>query len=280
MTDYSLSLVAFTTLSQTAVGLAVVLAWRTCTAAGPVASTRRAWFWTGAIMAAALCASLFHLAYPLRAYDALQGLATAWLSREVLIAGLFGLGIAAAFLGNGSRVLAALAALLGLALTAAQGLTYASPAMPAIANSVPFFLFGLTVWVMGAACAPLLEHMAPRGEQRHLAHTGQLQNNMRPSPDHGVCLLRQGLWMLLLLLLVLPCVWASGGTIMRLTALAWAGSWFYWSGIACLAAGLVFASKPHFAVMTASTLFAGVVLTRLAFFGDTVSCVVNIGSPF
>jgi DMSO reductase anchor subunit len=62
--------------------------------------------------------------------------------------------------GKGHKAPAVLASVLGIALVAVQGMTYAAPAMVAIANGLTMLLFFITVWVMGCAAIPLL-NLAP-----------------------------------------------------------------------------------------------------------------------
>lgn len=252
MEKYELPLVIFTVLSQTSVGMALVLTWRTFK--GEIEGSRIHWLITGLVLGVASVAAVLHLAHPMYAYNALRGLPHAWLSREILGATLYGAAIGITFLAKGHKVPALLASLLGIALVAVQGMTYAAPAMMAIANGMTMLFFFLTVWVMGCAAIPLLKMNAP------------------------VPALRQGILMFIVAMIAAPLVWTSGGTIMKMTASAWLTSPLYLASLVCFIAAFIMTRKN--AVMPKSTLLlvlVAVLLSRLTFFGDTVSSIVNIG---
>ena len=158
MEKYELPLVIFTVLSQMSVGITLILTLRTLQ--GKLESKRLYWLITGLVLAAASVAAILHLAHPDRAYNALINLQHAWLSREILGATLYGAAVGVTFLAKGHKVPAVLASVLGIALVAVQGMTYAAPAMVAIANGLTMLLFFITVWVMGCAAIPLL-NLAP-----------------------------------------------------------------------------------------------------------------------
>lgn len=149
MEKYELPLVFFTVLSQMSVGMALVLTWRTLR--GEVEGQRFYWLATGLVLALASIAAILHLAHPDRAYDALINLRHAWLSREILGATLFGAAVGVTFLAKGHKAMALIASVFGVLLVAVQGMTYAAPAMVAIANGFTMLLFFITVWVMGCA---------------------------------------------------------------------------------------------------------------------------------
>lgn len=110
--------------------------------------------------AAASVAAVLHLAHPDRAYNALINLQHAWLSRE----------IRRNFIrrGGGRDVFGKRAQSAGCSglcspgdrVGGGTGMTYAAPAMVAIANGLTMLLFFITVWVMGCAAIPLL-NLAP-----------------------------------------------------------------------------------------------------------------------
>lgn len=155
MEKYELPLVFFTVLSQMSVGMALVLTWRTLR--GEVEGQRFYWLATGLVLALASIAAILHLAHPDRAYDALINLRHAWLSREILGATLFGAAVGVTFLAKGHKAMTLIASVFGVLLVAVQGMTYAAPAMVAIANGFTMLLFFITVWVMGCAAIPLLK---------------------------------------------------------------------------------------------------------------------------
>ncbi|RAU35598.1 DmsC/YnfH family molybdoenzyme membrane anchor subunit [Enterobacter sp. ECC-175] len=252
MEKYELPLVIFTVLSQMSVGMTLLLTWRTLR--GELEGNRIHWLITGLILGVASIAAILHLAHPEHAYNALINLKHAWLSREILGATLYGGTIGLAFLTKGNKGAALLASLFGILLVVVQGMTYAAPAMQAIANGITMMLFFATVWVMGCAAAPLLRLNA------------------------SGCALRNGVLVLMALMIAAPVMWLSGGTIMKMTAHAWLSSPLYLGSLACCAVGCALTmmrqpmQKAVFAI-----LLVGLVLSRLTFFGDTVSTIVNIG---
>ncbi|TKI08527.1 DmsC/YnfH family molybdoenzyme membrane anchor subunit [Martelella alba] len=255
MEDYQLPLVIFTSLSQTAAGMAIFVAWRRLR--GIYVDQRKAWLTIGILLLLSLFGATFHLSYPLQGYNALINLQHAWLSREIVAAGAFAVAIAAAFLTRGNKTAVLAAALFGVVLLIVQGMTYAAPAMVAIANGLPMVFYFLTAWVMGAACLPLLD-----------------KTSCAP-------IMRQGILLFLLAMIVAPLVWRSGGVIMQMTALSWGTSLFFWGSLLCfIAAYLVSFRRDKATAVTALIALAAVVLSRLTFFGDTVSTVVNIGHPY
>ncbi|SUH24698.1 hydrogenase [Salmonella enterica subsp. enterica] len=139
MEKYELPLVFFTVLSQMSVGMALVLTWRTLR--GEVEGQRFYWLATGLVLALASIAAILHLAHPDRAYNALINLRHAWLSREILGATLFGAAVGVTFLAKGHKAMALIASVFGVLLVAVQGMTYAAPAMVAIANGFTMLLF-------------------------------------------------------------------------------------------------------------------------------------------
>ena len=252
MEKYELPLVIFTVLSQMSVGITLILTLRTLQ--GKLESKRLYWLVTGLVLAAASVAAILHLAHPDRAYNALINLQHAWLSREILGATLYGAAVGVTFLAKGHKVPAVLASVLGIALVAVQGMTYAAPAMVAIANGLTMLLFFITVWVMGRAAIPLL--------------------NLAPA----VAALRQGIVVCMAVMIAAPIIWLSGGTIMQMTAHARLTSPLYLASLVCLALAFVLSRQgERRAKALFILLFVGVFLSRLTFFGDTVSTIVNIG---
>ncbi|EBS4373310.1 hydrogenase [Salmonella enterica subsp. enterica serovar Oranienburg] len=252
MEHYELPLVIFTVLSQMSVGMALLLTWRTLR--GELEGNRMYWLVTGLVLAVASVAAILHLAHPGRAYDALRNLQHAWLSREILGATLYGVAVGLTFLAKGHKAPAILASVLGIVLVAVQGMTYAAPAMAAIANGVTMLMFFITVWVMGCAAIPLL----------------------KVSP--AIAALRQGILVSVAVLVAAPLMWLSGGTIMQMTAHGWLSSPLYLASLVCLALGFVLSRQgERRPVVLFALLLAGIVLSRVTFFGDTISTIVNIG---
>jgi anaerobic dimethyl sulfoxide reductase subunit C len=158
------SLVGFTLLAQTAVGLFWALA-----AVGPHTSTPL--LLVVALAAAAAGTSLLHLGSPGRAWRALGNLRASWLSREILFLALFSLGAAlllgAAWLGlPSSAPRAALAAATG---TAGAGLVYSMarvyrlrtvPAWDTPLTTTSFFLTAASLGGLAAGTILALEATA------------------------------------------------------------------------------------------------------------------------
>ena len=215
MEKYELPLVIFTVLSQMSVGITLILTLRTLQ--GKLESKRLYWLVSGLVLAVASVAAILHLA-------------------------------------KGHKAPAVLASVLGIALVAVQGMTYAAPAMVAIANGLTMLLFFITVWVMGCAAIPLL--------------------NLAPA----VAALRQGIVVCMAVMIAAPIIWLSGGTIMQMTAHAWLTSPLYLASLVCLAVAFVLSRQgERRAKAIFVLLFVGIFLSRLTFFGDTISTIVNIG---
>ncbi|HCT8712145.1 TPA: dimethyl sulfoxide reductase anchor subunit [Raoultella ornithinolytica] len=252
MEHYELPLVIFTVLSQMSVGMALLLTWGTLR--GTLITTRMHWLVTGLVLAVASIAAVLHLAHPDRAYDALRNLKHARLSREILGATLYGAATGVTFLTKGNKVSAVITSLLGVVLVAVQGMTYAAPAMVATASGVTMLLFFITVWVMGCAVLPLL------------------------TAGTALAALRQGILVCLAVLIAAPLIWLSGGTVMQMTAHAWLTSPAYLVGLLCLVVALLVSWRGEGPAKTVFVLlFVGMILSRMTFFGDTVSTIVNIG---
>ncbi len=255
MKNYEISLVAFTVLSQTAVGLGWFGAWKG--GKQSIVKRQKTWLAVCIIMGLAMLASLFHLGHPLSAPTALKHLGVSWLSREILVAGTFLCVAALAFLLPKNNLLPKITAFVGLGLLVAQGFTYAPVAQPAISNAFPMFMFMLTAWILGAIGIMFFYNV---DNSKHLKTA-------------------LGIWLVTLLLV--PCLWASGSTILYLTAKSWALSAFYWAAVLFGIIALILLSRKTVNIYIAGAcLFVGMVLARLTFFGDTVSTFNNIGAPF
>lgn len=251
MEKYELPLVIFTVLSQMSVGMTLLLTWRTWR--GQIEGNRVMWLITGLVLGVASVAAILHLAHPDHAYNALINLRHAWLSREILGATLYGAMIALAFLTKGNKGAALLASLFGILLVAVQGMTYAAPAMQAIANGLTMVFFFITVWVMGCAGAPLLKLNA------------------------SVAALRQAIVVFIAVMVVAPLIWLSGGTIVKMTAHAWLTSPLWLLSLVCAIAALALTLRRPMPRTLFVILLASMLLSRLSFFGDTISTIVNIG---
>lgn len=148
------SLVTFLTLSQLAAGVFVLAA---------VVGVSLASLIVGAAAGVVgVAASLFHLGRPLRAYRAMTGLKTSWLSREALAFGLFAGGATAAaalaLLEPGHALVRPLilgAAVLGVAGVLCSALVYARTARPLWRGGATLVRFTATSVGIGAAVAAI-----------------------------------------------------------------------------------------------------------------------------
>lgn len=254
MEKYELPLVFFTVFSQMSVGIAVLL---TCKQLWRAEITSRSdWFIVGALLACASVAAVLHLAHPLRAYNSLFNLSQAWLSREILMATVYGASVAAAFLTNGSRITAILASVTGLLLVGVQGMTYAATAMAAVSGGITLIMFILTTWVMGCAFIPLLKRA-----------TGYKSG------------LRQGIITFIAIQVAAPLIWLTGGTVMYRTGIAWLTSPLFIVGLLCLLTAYFWPSRQNVKGIFLLVL-GGVLMSRLVFFGETISLADNIGSLY
>lgn len=158
------ALIAFTILSQMAVGSFIVLgvvhffAVRKWGEAEADRFSDRALLAIGPVLVLGTLASLFHLGNPANAYRAIANLGNSWLSREIFTNLLFiGLGAVFAFMqwrkiGTPAlrNVIAVLAALVGLALVLSMSQVYmlrTAPAWDTIATPITFFT---TTFLLGA----------------------------------------------------------------------------------------------------------------------------------
>ncbi|WP_342663413.1 dimethyl sulfoxide reductase anchor subunit family protein [Desulfomicrobium escambiense] len=256
-----LPLVLFTVLSQAAVGMVLMSAVRGF-AGHHGGSARNEWTLVAGLMGLGIVASLFHLGHPLEAYRALAHLEKAWLSREVLAAGVFlALAAVAAVAGIGKGALLWGAILAGLATVLASGMTYAPPAFPALNNALPTVFFLISAVVLGAGFA---SWFAAAGSQTLLAR---------------IC--ATALVTGLVVRLAVPCVWLSGGEIMRQSGLAWLDSPLYWANIAVMAAclGVLWKNRTIPSWLPILALL-GELAGRAAFFAETVHTAMNIGNPY
>lgn len=263
MQSMEFPLVLFTVLSQAAIGIALMGAVRVL--AGPDGGdAQRQWRMVAGLMVAGLVASLFHLGHPAGAPNALKHLASAWLSREVLFAGLFmGLAVLAAIIADkgGNPALALLGSALGLALILSTGMTYAPPSYPAVNNALPTAFFLVSAVVLGAGFA---SWFAGEGRQPLLAR-----------------IFATGLVVGLTLNLVAPCVWLSGGEVMRMTGQAWFGSGLYWAHMAVMAASLAVIWKTRTIPTWLPVLvLLGELVGRAGFFANTIHTAANMGALY
>lgn len=276
MQNIELPLVLFTVLSQAAVGMALLLAVRSCgcaggacagapgtATAGDTSGNRTEWLTATIIMGVALLVSLFHLGHPEGAVRTLAHLEKAWLSREILAFGAFAALLAvAALTGKAGAGLRGAAALVGLAALYTSGMTYAPPAMPAVHNAAPLGFFLLSALLLGASFG---SWFAGEGSQPTLR-----------------AVLLGSLAAALAVYVIVPCVWASGGTVMQMTARAWLASPLYWArlvlGIVVPLAVMI--RSPRIPRWMGPLVLLGELAGRAVFFGATVHAAMNLGAPY
>ncbi|MFW5490080.1 MAG: dimethyl sulfoxide reductase anchor subunit family protein [Desulfovibrio sp.] len=263
MQSMELPLVLFTVLSQAAIGLTMMRVVRT-TSGGTTTDARKEWMLIAGLMMVGLLGSLFHLGHPLGAPTALVHLGTAWLSREVLFAGLF-MGVATIAVlvsGMGGKAsLAWLGAILGLGVICSAGMTYAPPALPALNNALPTAFFLTSAVILGSGFGGWFA-------------SGKLQPLMAR-------IFTGALVVGLVLYLVAPCVWISGGTVMHMTGEAWFASGFYWAHLAILGVSLaVIWKSKHIPVWLPVLVLIGELIGRAGFFVDTLHTATNMGGLY
>ncbi|EGY26722.1 putative membrane protein [Desulfovibrio sp. A2] len=271
MQNIELPLVLFTVLSQAAVGMALFLALRSCacaTATGPATGedapgNRTEWLAATAAMGVALLASLFHLGHPEGAVRTLAHLEKAWLSREILAFGAFSALLAvAAVTGKAGAGLRAAAALVGLFALYTSGMTYAPPAMPALHNAAPLGFFVLSALLLGASFGSWFA-----GDARQPMLRTVLLGSLAAA---------------LAVYVIVPCVWASGGAVMQMTARAWLASPLYWARLVLgiLVPLVALARSPRIPHWMGPLVLLGELAGRAVFFGATVHAAVNLGAPY
>ncbi len=156
-------LVVFALAEQAAVGVYAVLAGLQVAAPGTAVLGRRVLLALALLALAGMAASLGHLGRPRRAYRALWGLRSSWLSREILAALLFASGLAAqtgvAFLWGAARVpvaVVAAVALAGLGLVYCMARAYMLRTVAPWDTPAVLLSFLATTLVLGSVGALLL----------------------------------------------------------------------------------------------------------------------------
>lgn len=254
--NYELPLVFFTALTQLAVGLSLVATWREyqneCIG---IYSFRREWAVAFVASSLGLAASLFHLGDPMRAITALANLSHSWLSREGLVFGIFTL-FALLNIFKRSRKMAMLTSCLGILGIIIQGMTYAPVSMPVISNAVPMIIFAFCALSLGTSLTQMAE-------------------------NDGISKVRTiSLALLAILLVALPFVWKGGSALSQQTAELWLASAPFWASIACIVVALIMSLMGKRCILMGLIVLAGVLLSRMTFFADTLHTATRIGMPY
>ena len=213
MNSYETPLVLFTVFSQLSVGVIALSAVRSFAGSEPPPEKIRSeWIVAGGALLAGMIASVFHLGHPAGMVRALSHLGSAWLSREALSVGVF---LALIVVGvilmrdKTNRGLIAFTALVGLLAIFSMGMTYSPPSYPAINNVLPFVFFLITAALLGSSVGL---SFAPASKKPLISS-----------------ILVFSLIMGLLVYLIVPCIWLSGGEVMRQTGQSWIASPLYWA---------------------------------------------------
>jgi len=263
MSSYETSLILFTVFSQLSIGLVAVSAvWQLVGPEPQPGEVRTEWLVAGGVLLSAMIASLFHLGQPFLMYRSLAHLGSAWLSREALSFGvLLGLIVMGLVLMRQkiSRALIALTAFVGLLAIICMGGTYSPPSFPAINNVLPFVFFLITAVLLGASVGVLF---APESKKPLMTS-----------------ILTVSLIVGLVVYLILPCIWLSGGEVMQQTGQSWIASPLYWGRIIvglALPLGVIWKTK-KVPVWLWAVILAGELMGRAVFFANTVHTATHIG---
>ncbi|SEA74976.1 DMSO reductase anchor subunit [Desulfuromusa kysingii] len=266
MNEMELPLVFFTVLAQTSIGLVLFSTLRSLTfAEGPDKPLFNEQIVAMALISVALLASLAHLGHPFGAIRTLTGLKHAWLSREILIFGLLSSALLVSVVlrlrGTNDRRLQVVTAILGLIALVVQGFTYAPPSEPTLANGVPLVLFLFTAVTLGTAFGSWFV-----STEKQPILTAVL-----------AAVLLTGL----LINLLLPNIWLTGGFIAEMTGHAYLDSPLYWGRllIGFVVPLLILIRIRRIPVWLPLLILSGELIGRIAFFSLAVSTAQHIGMP-
>lgn len=259
-------LVLFTLLTQMAVGLALLsVARQWAVAEGPGSRVRAEWVAVLALLVLGVAAAFTHLGHPLGFARMVLNVKTAWLSREILAMGVFGLLAAATVaLPAGSslrdRLMKATAAVGVLALLA-TGMTYAVPSAPALSSGLPVLFFVLTALVLGTATAA---YFAPADKQALLARV-----------------LMGALLLSLVVSVAVPLLWLAGGRLSAASGEAFLASPLFWVRIVLLAlAPVVLWRAGKIPAWLPPVLVVGELAGRMLLLGAVATSAANLGMPY
>jgi anaerobic dimethyl sulfoxide reductase subunit C (anchor subunit) len=177
MGDWEWPLIIFTVLGQVAIGIILMLCWLDRDRDHlDTKLFKKGIRVSGALLALALLASLFHLGHPEAAYRALTHLGSSWLSREILLFLLTFLAWTYLFWQSrqqtGRRALGlGITSVLGLLGIASSAMIYVLPRVPAWNNVGPVLFFLLTTGLLGALCTLLLgQRLLKPAQKKQLLH--------------------------------------------------------------------------------------------------------------
>jgi DMSO reductase anchor subunit len=266
MDTRELPLILFTLLTQVAVGMAVFAAVRQwATVEGTTIKSRNEWITILALIGLGVFAAFFHLGKPLGAIRMIANIGSAWLSREILTFGVFGVLSAISFYlvftRSSNGWLFKVTALVGLLAVFSTGMAYASAGLDAIHNVLPLILFMLTVFTLGPAVASYFVE-----EKSHAGLVSILVPTLLTS---------------IIVRFLVPFVWLSGNVVMRTTGQNFLASPLHWLHVAALLVGVIMVrpgkSLPRWLPII---LLIGELLGRIAFFALVASSGGNIGGVY
>jgi len=266
MNTYETPLILFTVLSQLSIGLVAMSTLRQI--AGPDIEPnklRMEWLVAGGVLLAGMIASIFHLGHPGGMVQAITNLGSAWLSREALGTGVFlALLVAGVIImrEKTSLGLIVVTALVGLLVIFSMGMTYSPPSFPAMNNVLPFVFFFITAMLLGASVGVLFS-----------------SDTTLPMVSR---ILTVSLIVGLVVYLIVPCIWLSGGEIMRQTGEQWLASPLYWGRIViglALPLAIIWTLKKTPGWLWVIIL-VGELLGRAVFFANTVHTATNMGGIY
>lgn len=265
MGNMEIPLVGFTILSQAAIGISWINGVRQF---NPNESSDRSYKieWTVAIVLLGIgfIISLFHLSSPFDAIRVFSNLGSAWLSREALMIVIFGalLAVNWLFFKEKQPIMTLITALAGLVLLFAVSNAYAAANIPAFNNGIPFILFLITVLIFGTSISG---YFADESSQPILGR-----------------LLMITLIVGLVVHILVPSIWLSGGEVLKQTGDNFYNSGLYWFRIIIgFAIPIAVLAKTKTIPSWLIVLFlVGEVIGRILFFSLPVTNSSNIGSMF
>lgn len=266
MSTYETPLIIFTVLSQLSIGLVAMGSLRQIVGADVTPDKiRMEWLVAGAVLIIGMIASTFHLGHPIGMGRAISNLGTAWLSREALGSGIFLMLLAAGVVlmrGKSYPGLIIVTALVGLLVIFTMGMTYSPPSFPALNNVLPFVFFFITAMLLGAS-------------------VGLVFTSDASSPMISRVLI-VSLIVGLVVYLIVPYIWLSGGEVMRQTGEQWLASPLYWGRVLIglvLPLAIIWTLKKTPGWLW-TIILVGELLGRAVFFANTVHTAANMGGVY